>query len=48
MDYRLCLSVSATWSYDLSNIERIVVQLMLDFEPGHDRVFGQHIESAER
>ena len=43
MDYRLWLSVSATWSYVLSNIERIV-QLMLDFE----RVLGQHIESAER
>jgi len=47
MDYRLYLSVSATWSYDLSNIERIV-QLMLDFEPRHVRVLGQHIESAER
>jgi len=47
MDYRLCVSVSATWSYDLSNVERIV-QLMLDFEPRHDRIFGQHIESAER
>ena len=47
MDHRLCLSVSATWSYDLLNIERIV-QLMLDFEPRHDRVHGQHIKSAER
>jgi len=47
MDYRLWLSVSATWSYDLTNIERIV-QLMLDFEPRHDCVLGQHIESAER
>ena len=47
MDYRLCVSVTATWSYDLSNIERIV-KLMLDFEPRHDRVLGQHIESAER